>query len=217
MKHILPYIEFITEEENSSNPIPELEYDGKLGIILLGLPGAGKSTFAKNHIKADIKKFSTDDVSLEFTGDPKKHYPDASRINMGRLISSINRGEDFIYDTTGINEENVKKVYEESKSSGYKVIFILVLIDKGTAKMQNIRRSKIGGHMADEWFIEDVYKEQLRTTKQYLKLKPDGFYIAHSKSYYAPIHEFPQVKYQFMKFDKSGVLMRRRRNNYEYK
>ena len=217
MRHIRPYIEFILEEYNATEPIVELEESGKLGIILLGLPGAGKSTFAKNHIKRDIKKFSTDDVSLEFTGDPKKHYPKASEINLQRLSEHIKTGKDFIYDTTGINEENVKKVYEESKSSGYKVIFILVLIDKGTAKMQNIRRSKIGGHMADEWFIEDVYKEQLRTTKQYLKLKPDGFYIALSKSYYTPIHEFPQVKYQFMKFDEDGNLMRRRRNHYEYR
>lgn len=217
MRHIRPYIEFILEEYNATEPISELEESGKLGIILLGLPGAGKSTFAKHHIHRDMKKFSTDDVSLEFTGDPNKHYPKASEINLQRLSEHIKTGKDFIYDTTGINEENVKKVYEESKSSGYKVIFILVLIDKGTAKMQNIRRSRIGGHMADEWFIEDVYKEQLRTTKQYLKLKPDGFYIALSKSYYTPIHEFPQVKYQFMKFDKEGVLMRRRRNNYEYR
>ena len=83
--------------------------------------------------------------------------------------------------------------------------------------MQNLRRGRIGGHMAEEEFIEDVYKEQLRTTKNYLKLNPDGFYIALSKSYAAPLHEFPQVKYQFMKFDEEGNLMRRRRNRYEYK
>jgi predicted ABC-type ATPase len=214
---ILRFEDFIFEEYNATEPIPELEQPGKLGIILLGVPGAGKSTFAKHHIHRDMKKFSTDDVSLEFTGDPGKYYPKASEINLKRLNDYIKTGKDFIYDTTGIHEQNVMNVYKEAKSNGYKIIFILILIDKSTAKMQNIRRGRIGGHMAEEEYIEDVYKEQLKTTKNYLKLNPDAFYIALSKSYATPIHEFPQVKYQFMKFDKEGVLMRRRRNNYEYR
>lgn len=214
---ILKFEDFIFEEYNATEPIPELGELGKLGIILLGLPGAGKSTFAKHHIHRDMKKFSTDDVSLEFTGDPKKYYPKASEINLQRLTDWIGKGKDFIYDTTGIHEENVIKVFKEAKSEGYKVIFILILIDKSTAKMQNIRRMRIGGHGAEEEFIEEVYAEQLRTTKNYLKLKPDGFYLALSKSYATPLHEFPQVKYQFMKFDDKGNLMRRRKNRYEYK
>jgi predicted ABC-type ATPase len=217
MRHIRPYIEFIFEEYNATEPIPELQERGKLGIILLGVPGAGKSTFAKHHIHRDMKKFSTDDVSLEFTGDPNKYYPKSSEINLRRISEHIKTGKDFIYDTTGISEQNVINVYKEAKLEGYKVIFVLILIDKSTAKMQNIRRGRIGGHMAEEEFIEDVYKEQLRTTKNYLKLKPDAFYIALSKSYATPLHEFPQVKYQFMKFDEEGNLMRRRRNRYEYK
>jgi predicted ABC-type ATPase len=214
---ILRFEDFIFEEYNATEPIPELKEGGKLGIILLGVPGAGKSTFAKHHIHRDMKKFSTDDVSLEFTGDPNKYYPKSSEINLQRLKECISTGKDFIYDTTGINESNVINVYKEAKSKGYKMVFILILIDKSTAKMQNLRRGKIGGHMADEEYIEDVYKEQLKTTKNYLKLKPDAFYITLSKSYDTPLHEFPQVKYQFMKFDEDGVLMRRRKNRYEYR
>lgn len=214
---ILKFEDFIFEEYNATDPIIELKDTGKLGIILLGVPGAGKSTFAKHHIHREMKKFSTDDVSLEFTGDPNKYYPKASEINLERLKDYMKSGKDFIYDTTGIHEQNVINVYKEAKSKGYKVIFILILIDKSTAKMQNIRRGRIGGHMAEEEYIEDVYKEQLRTTKNYLKLNPDAFYIAFSKSYATPLHEFPQVKYQFMKFDDEGVLMRRRRNQYEYR
>ena len=214
---ILKFEDFIFEEYNSTEPIVELEESGKLGIILLGVPGAGKSTFSKHHIHRDMKKFSTDDVSLEFTGDPNKYYPKASEINLKRLSEYIKGGKDFIYDTTGIHEQNVINVYKEAKLKGYKVIFVLILIDKSTAKMQNIRRGRIGGHITEEEFIEDVYKEQLRTTKNYIKLKPDGFYIALSKSYATPLHEFPQVKYQFMKFDEDGKLMRRRKNRYEYK
>ena len=214
---ILKFEDFIFEEYNATDPIIELKDTGKLGIILLGVPGAGKSTFAKHHIHREMKKFSTGDVSLEFTGDPNKYYPKASEINLERLKDYMKSGKDFIYDTTGIHEQNVINVYKEAKSKGYKVIFILILIDKSTAKMQNIRRGRIGGHMAEEEYIEDVYKEQLRTTKNYLKLNPDAFYIALSKSYATPLHEFPQVKYQFMKFDDEGVLMRRRRNQYEYR
>ena len=214
---ILKFEDFIFEEYNATDPIIELKDTSKLGIILLGVPGAGKSTFAKHHIHREMKKFSTDDVSLEFTGDPNKYYPKASEINLERLKDYIKTGKDFIYDTTGLNEQNVIGVYKEAKSKGYKVIFILILIDKSTAKMQNLRRARIGGHMAEEEYIEDVYKEQLRTTKNYLKLNPDAFYIALSKSYATPLHEFPQVKYQFMKFDDEGVLMRRRRNQYEYR
>ena len=214
---ILKFEDFIFEEYNATDPIIELKDTGKLGIILLGVPGAGKSTFAKHHIHREMKKFSTDDVSLEFTGDPNKYYPKASEINLERLKDYMKSGKDFIYDTTGIHEQNVINVYKEAKSKGYKVIFILILIDKSTAKMQNIRRGRIGGHMAEEEYIEDVYKEQLRTTKNYLKLNPDAFYIALGKSYATPLHEFPQVKYQFMKFDDEGVLMRRRRNQYAYR
>ena len=214
---ILRFFDFINENFVEDDPIPELKETQNLGVILLGVPGAGKSTFAKQYIPRDMKKFSTDDVSLEFTGDPSKYHPRASEINLERLHEHLKTGKDFIYDTTGISERNINKVYQDVKSNGYKVIFILVLIDLSTAKMQNIRRGRLGGHMAEEEFIEDVYKEQLRTTKNYLKLKPDGFYIALSKSYATPLHEFPQVKYQFMKFDEEGNLMRRRRNRYEYK
>lgn len=214
---ILRFEDFIFEEYSDTEPIPELQESSKLGIILLGVPGSGKSTFAKHHIHRDIKKFSTDDVSLEFTGDSNKYHPKSSEINLQRLKDWIKTDKDFIYDTTGIHESNIIDIYKEGKSKGYKMIFILILIDKSTAKMQNIRRGRIGGHIADEEYIEDVYKEQLKTTKNYLKLNPDAFYIALSKSYATPIHEFPQVKYQFMKFDKDGILMRRRRNRYEYK
>ena len=219
---ILNFLDFLTENINENYldhipPIPEINEKNKLGVILLGLPGAGKSTFARHHIPRDIKKFSTDDVSLEFTKDPKKHYPGASDINIERLKKQIESGNNFIYDTTGVDEVKTELIYSKAKESGYKVIFILVLIDISTAKMQNKRRSRMGGHMADEDFIEQVYGKQLETTKKYLKLRPDGFYLALSVSYQTPIHEFPRIKYRFMKFDSNGELMFRRKNRYEYK
>jgi predicted ABC-type ATPase len=213
---MLKYLQFIFER-NSTDPIPELNDSGKLGIILLGIPGSGKSTFAQSYIKRKMKKFSTDDVSLEFTGDVKKYYPEASEINLNRLSGWIKKGGDFIYDATGKQEESVSRIYNEAKSLQYKVIFILILIDKETAIKQNIRRGRIGGHETDVEYIEEVYNKQLETTKNYLKLNPDGFYVVLSKSQDTPLSDFPAIKYKFMKFDKEGILMRRRKNNYEYR
>lgn len=214
---MLKYLQFILERNSFSDPIPEIQEAKKLGVILLGVPGSGKSTFAQDYIKRKIRRFSTDDVSLEFTGDVKKYYPRASEINLNRLSSWIKTGSDFIYDATGRQEESVNRIFIEAKSEDYTVIFILILIDKETAIKQNIRRGKLGGHETEMEYIEEVYNKQLETTKNYLKLNPDAFYVVLSKSYDTPITEFPSIKYKFMKFDERGILMRRRKNRYEYR
>jgi GTPase SAR1 family protein len=51
MKLINNYQEFINEEYSKNDPIPEINrMKEKLGIVLLGLPGSGKSTFANKFI-----------------------------------------------------------------------------------------------------------------------------------------------------------------------
>ena len=74
---IKDYLSFINES-SKNDPIPELNrIQEKLGIVLLGIPGAGKSTFARKRIlpfQKNIKTFSTDDVSLRFTKDPSKYH-----------------------------------------------------------------------------------------------------------------------------------------------
>jgi len=72
------------EEYSKNDPIPEINrMKEKLGIILLGLPGSGKSTFANRFIiphNPNIRTFSTDDVSYMFTKDKSKYYTGASNI-----------------------------------------------------------------------------------------------------------------------------------------
>jgi predicted ABC-type ATPase len=197
------------EEVSKNDPIPELtRMDSGLGIILLGTPGSGKSTFAKNYIyphNRNIKDFSTDDVSFRFTGDVKKHYPSATELNLQYLSNYMETGQNFIYDTTGSNAEGVYRVYRKAKKLGYKVIFILMLIDLETSKKQNLMRGEMGGHMADDDYVDFVYQRQYHTTKDYLNiLKPDEFYIVLNKN----------GKYKFYKFDKSGELLKRKVDKY---
>jgi len=209
MRFINKWGSFINEEWSKNDPIPELTRESeKLGIILLGVPGSGKSTFANTYIKPhnkNIKMFSTDDISLLFTKDSSKYHMGSSELNLKYLDNYIQTGQNFVYDTTGSNQQGVFKVSKTARKVGYKLIFILLLTDLETAKRQNMMRGQKGGHMADEDYIEFVYSMQRDTTRDYLKyLKPDGFYIVLKK----------EAGYKFMKFSPSGELLKRKIDKY---
>jgi predicted ABC-type ATPase len=171
----------VNEEWSKNNPIQELNQKEKLGIVLLGTPGAGKSTFIKNvvlPVNRNFKSFSTDDVNFRLTGDVKKHHKRATTLNLNYLDNYIKTGQNFIYDTTGANQESTFNVCKQAYKNGYRVIFILLLIDLETTKKFNIKRGEMGGHQADDDYIDFVYNIQNQTTKNYIKsLKPESFYI----------------------------------------
>jgi predicted ABC-type ATPase len=209
MRFINKWGSFINEEWSKNDPIPEITRESeKLGIILLGVPGSGKSTFANTYIKPhnrNIKTFSTDDVSLLFTKDSSKYHIGSTELNLKYLDNYIQTGQNFVYDTTGSNQQGVFKVSKAARKVGYKLIFILLLTDLETAKRQNTMRGERGGHTADEDYIDFVYSMQRDTTRDYLKyLKPDGFYIVLKK----------EAGYKFMKFSPSGELLKRKVDKY---
>lgn len=201
---IIKFSEFINEEVSKNDPIPEVNrYSERLGIILLGLPGSGKSTFAKKRIlpfSKNIRTFSTDDVSLKFTGDPKRYHTGSAELNLYHLDKYMLSGQNFVYDTTGANDKAVFDVAKSAKKNGYKIIFILILIDLETSKKQNVIRSQMGGHYADEEYINLVYDKQLSTTKAFIKhLKPENFYIVLNKD----------GKYRYYKHTGKEILKRK--------
>lgn len=201
------YQEFIKEEFSKNDPMPDIRDRDKLGIILLGVPGSGKSTFASNFIiphNRNIKKFSTDDISYLITKDKGKYHPPASDLNISALKIYIKTGQNFIYDTTGANDKAIFDITNIAHENGYKIIFIFMLIDIETAKKQNYRRAEIGGHKADDDYIDHVYSNQLVNTKAYLKnIKHEGFYVVLNKG----------GKYKFFRFD-DGELKKRKLDKY---
>lgn len=207
MKHINKWSVFTSTNESLSknHPIQELDMQEKLGVVLLGTPGSGKSTFIKNvilPINRNFKSFSTDDVSLMLSGDPKVYHKKASRLNLSYLDTYIKTGQNFIYDTTGANQSAVFDVCKEAYKNGYKIIFILLLIDLETTKKYNFERGKMGGHQADDEYIDFVYNIQNQTSKNYIRqLKPENFYIVLNRG--------PEKSYKYYKHTGDEILKRK--------
>ena len=200
---ILNFENFINEEVSKNDPIPELSrYSDKLGIVLLGTPGAGKSTFIKDFIKPrnrNFKSFSSDDVSLLFTKDPNIHYMGSSELNISRLLNFIKTGQNFVYDTTGSQDRNMFKVVNLAKKNDYTVIFIHIIVELHTALKQNQERDR----QADEDYLKFVYDRQYQSMIDYNRLlKPENYYLIYNMNGKYKFHKYKDKKIYKRKVDK---------------
>lgn len=196
----------INEEYSKNDPIPEFKEDG-LGIILIGAPGAGKTTFAKNKIMTrmgNVKHFSTDDVSRILSGGSKEYRSGSSRINNLRLQNYLDSGQNFIYDTTAAGDRTLYNLVDAAKSKDYKILFIHIVVDLETAKRQNKQRSEAGGHEVDDGYIEMAYKRQFQNMKSYDNIfSPIAYYVVMNHG----------GKYKYMKME-NGKLLKRKVDKY---
>jgi predicted kinase len=199
MKYLKVFGEYTINEEWSKNdPIPELNSKEKLGIILLGPPAVGKSTFATNYIihkNRDIKIFSTDDVSLTRTKNPTQYKHGSSELNVKRLKLFIKTGGSFIYDTTGTQKENISSITKLAHSEGYQVIFIHLIGTLDMSLKQNIQRER----NVPSSFIKHAYDEQFKNMKYFSELNPESYYIVYNID----------GKYKFMKYEDGRILKRK--------
>ena len=194
MKYIKPFI--INEEWSKNDPIPELNKKSKLGIILLGAPGVGKSTFVKNFIHPrnfNIKTFSTDDVSLMFTKDPNAYHKGSSELNLNRLRGFMKSGQSFIYDTTGTQEENIINITQKARENGYDVIFIHIIAPLDVSIKQNLGRDR----QVPEDYIKMAYDKQFGNMSKYSQL--GKYYIVQNRDdkYKINIYELGRIRKKY--------------------
>ena len=196
---ITKYHQFINESKNDA--ISELNQD-KIGIILMGTPGLGKTHFNKNYIqkRKEIKTFSTDNVSLKFTKDPNKYYGGASDLNIKMLLTFMDGGNSFIYDTTGTHPDQIFKIVQKARKSSYKIIFIHLV---GPLEL-SLKQNQIRDRQVDPEYIKFSYQNQFPNMKTYSsQLNPDAYYIVYKKD----------NQYKFYKY-KDGEILKRKVDKY---
>lgn len=203
MKHINNFYNFsINEEWSKNDAIPELRMNEKLGIILLGTPGVGKSTFVTKYIlprNSNIKTFSSDDVSLTLTKDPNVYKQNSSKLNIKRLKIYMEGGKSFVYDVTGTKRENVIDVYNYSKDHGYTTIIIHLVAPLHVSIEQNKIRDR---HVDLDYLINSYNTQFPNISMYYRELNPDGYYIVQNRN----------GKYIFSKYVDNKII--RNKNTY---
>jgi predicted kinase len=198
MKYLSTYQHYIVNENSKNDPIPEITQGGKLGIILIGAPGIGKSTFAKNYIthkNQNIKIFSTDDVSLTLTKQHDVYRKGSSELNLKKLFMFMKSGGSFIYDTTGVKKQNVEVVTQTARDNGYNIIYVHLIGTLDLSIKQNLQRER----NVPEDVIKNIYAEQFTNMRYFSSLNPDTYYIVYNID----------GKYKFMKYDGQKILKRK--------
>jgi len=198
MRYLNTYQHYIVNENSKNDPIPEINQGGKLGIVLIGAPGIGKSTFAKNYIthkNQNIKIFSTDDVSLTLTKQHDVYRRGSSELNLKKLFMFIKSGGSFIYDTTGVKKQNVESVTKEARDNGYNIVYVHLVGTLDLSIKQNLQRER----NVPEDVIKNIYAEQFTNMKYFSSLNPDTYYIVYNID----------GKYKFMKYDGQKILKRK--------
>lgn len=112
----------------------------KTAIILVGVPGSGKSTYAK---KLNLAHFSSDVIRLELFGTLRKHHSTKDDETVFKLLHErvFSYDDSLIFDATNISRSLRVSLYNKFKSLGYNVEQHLILEPLMFAKYQNEKRA----------------------------------------------------------------------------
>ena len=123
-------------------------------IMLMGLPGCGKSTFAKK-LAAEGYHICSSDAIREETGltDNDKVF----RILHGRVISHLKSGENVIYDATNLSRRRRLSTLKEFRRSADRMKIVCFAVPLPICREQNRMRDP-------EWIVpEEVQGRMVRS------------------------------------------------------
>jgi len=149
----------------------------KKAIIMAGGAGAGKSTFVKQ-IKPDLKSNNwielNADKYIEDKDSPMYNNlgKASSYIDKQELPQTVNKGQNFLYDTTGANPSKIQNIVD----SGYDTMMVMVYTSPIVSFLRNFKRERKVPTVGVLTSWNSVYKN-LSTYKQ---MFGDKFYLVET-------------------------------------
>jgi len=151
--------------------------------IMVGLPGAGKSTWIKNNLPKNISIVNQDSIRIELgimkNDNDKKignkiEEKDVIKICLEKIDKLIKERKDFVIDNTNIKEGRLSNYYHKLKNAGANVKIIIIDTPKEICKKR--RKECIPEKVIDDMQLGlDKVKQKFKDNKD---LK-----IVHNKKY----------------------------------
>lgn len=170
-------------------------------LILRGIPGCGKSTFAHQWLKEGERRarVNRDDIRMQFFG--KETGVDenmVTQIEHMQVDSLLKSGYSVVVDDTNIRHKYIKAFVNIAKKHNAAVAIKQFDVDVKTAKARNESRAKAGGRDVPSEIIERM-AQQLKSSGRF---NIDAEYVVEAVQPYVR----PLNKQQAYLFDIDGTL-----------
>jgi predicted kinase len=127
--------------------------------ITVGLPGSGKSTYAKNFIKGkDIEYLSSDELRAVFGKSEEDQT--VTPLVFGHIKRKVDEflkdGKNVLVDATSVNRRERSDYINTAKKYGAKVVAIVFKMDRQGLIDRNKKRGEQGGRVVPDWVIDKM-------------------------------------------------------------
>jgi predicted kinase len=125
--------------------------------IAVGLPGSGKSTYAKNFIKGkDIEYLSSDELRAVYGKDETDQS--VTPIVFGHIKRKVDEflkdGKNVLVDATSVNRRERSDYINSAKKYGAKVVALVFKMDRNGLIARNKKRGEEGGRVVPTHIID---------------------------------------------------------------
>lgn len=122
---------------------------------MAGLPGAGKTTFIKNHFP-DVECLDVDDIAMKLAGIENKHISQEDRERLRKFVGkatqekkklfaqNLDEGLPFVHSGLMANSKYALNMINQAKEKGFETAIIHVNVPVETAIAQNKKRVEGG-------------------------------------------------------------------------
>ena len=127
--------------------------------ITVGLPGSGKSTYAKEFIKGkEIEYLSSD--SLRAVYGKSEEDQTVTPLVFGHIKRKVDEflkdGKNVLVDATSVNRRERSDYINSAKKYGAKVVAIVFKMDRQGLIDRNKKRGEQGGRVVPDWVIDKM-------------------------------------------------------------
>ena len=127
--------------------------------ITVGLPGSGKSTYAKEFIKGkEIEYLSSDSLRAVFGKSEEDQT--VTPLVFGHIKRKVDEllkdGKNVMVDATSVNRKERSDYISTAKKYGAKVVAIVFKMDRQGLIDRNKKRGEQGGRVVPDWVIDKM-------------------------------------------------------------